>query len=983
MAQERDVIVALLVAFVLILSIARPSHAQFTATETKDVSVVFIAPAQTFIVPHVGRSFENALAFHRKLFDFTPREKMTVLLTDFSDAGNASAEAVPRDFVTLRIAPMSFAFETFTASERMSYLMNHELVHVMTNDRPAPRDLFFRQLFRGKVAPVAEHPESVPYLFLTAPRRAAPRWYMEGIAVFLDTWMAGGLGRAQGPFDEMVFRSMVLDGSRFYDPLGLASELTKTDFQVEANSYLYGARFMNYLAYTHGPESLIQWTSRTTGSKAYYASAFQQVYGMPIAQSWRDWIAFEQTFQRKNITAIREHPTTRYRDVSGEALGSLSRAYVDPERRRIYAGLNYPGTIGYLAAIGLDDGRVEHIQDIKQPRIYTVTSLAYDASAHTLFYTADNAAYRDLIALDTTTRQQRTLLKDARIGDLSLNRADRSLWGIRTLNGICTLVRMPAPYTDWNAIYSWPYGETAYDLDVSPDGELVSVSVGEIDGRQGVRVMTTASLMTGDATALKRFDFGTAIPSNFVFSRDGKYLFGSSYYTGVSNIFRYELATGEVEALTNAETGFFRPVPLDNGSLLVFRYTGEGFVPSIIEATPVKDVNPITFLGQQVVEKHPILKQWAAGSPGAVPIESMITRTEKYSPLKQLGLESVYPVVEGYKDVFAYGMHARFSDPVLLNGIAVTATYSPTSSLPLSERSHVRVDYRRFDWNAHAAWNRGDFYDLFGPTRTSRRGYDFGGGHTNLLLFDEPRRLTLTVDGRVAGHLDQLPEYQNVAVLVERLYSVISDLSYTNVRSSLGNVDDEKGHRWSLVMRNDVVASSLFTKVHGTFDLGFALPMGHSSIWIRNAAGASPQNPAEPFANFYFGGFGNNYVDHRSEQRYREYYALPGMELNEVGGRNFAKSVVEWSLPPVHFARAGTPGFYLTWMRPAVFAGGLVTNVDAAGLRRKVSDVGGQLDFRLNMLSTLDLTLSIGGAVAFEQDAAPRREAMISLKMLR
>jgi hypothetical protein len=980
---ERDPRVALLIAFVLIFSVARPATAQFTVTETKDVSVIFLHPTQTFIVPHVGRSFENALAFHRKLFDFTPREKMTVLLTDFSDAGNASAEAVPRDFLTLRIAPMSFAFETFTASERMSYLMNHELVHVMTNDRPAPRDLFFRQLFRGKVAPVAEHPESVPYLFLTAPRRAAPRWYMEGIAVFLDTWMAGGLGRAQGPFDEMVFRSMVLDGSRFYDPLGLAAELTKTDFQVEANSYLYGARFMNYLAYTHGPESLIRWTSRTTGSKAYYASAFQQVYGMPLEQSWRDWIAFEQSFQRKNITAIREHPTTRYRDVSREALGSLSRAYVDPERRRIYAGLNYPGTVGYLAAIGLDDGRVEHLQDIKQPRIYTVTSLAYDPAAHTLFYTADNAAYRDLIAVDTTTRQQRTLLKDARIGDLSLNRSDRSLWGIRTFNGICTLVRIPAPYITWNAIYSWPYGETAYDLDVSPDGELVSVSVGEIDGRQGVRVIQTASLVTGDATAFKQFDFGTAIPSNFVFSPDGKYLFGSSYYTGVSNIFRYELATGEVEALTNAETGFFRPVPLDNGSLLVFRYTGEGFVPSIIDATPVKDVNPITFLGQQVVEKHPILKQWAAGSPGSVPIESMITRTQTYSPLKQLGLESIYPVVQGYKDVFAFGVHARFSDPVLLNGFGVTATYSPTSTLPLSERGHVRIDYRRFDWNAHAAWNGADFYDLFGPTRTSRRGYDLGVGHTTLLLFDEPRRLTLNVDGRVAGHLDQLPEYQNVSVLVDRLYSLVGDLSYTNVRSSLGNIDDEKGHRWSLVMRNDVVASSLFTKVHGTFDLGFALPMGHSSIWIRNAAGASPQNPAEPFANFYFGGFGNNYVDHRSEQRYREYYALPGMELNEVGGRNFAKSVFEWNLPPMRFARVGTPGFYLTWMRPALFASGLITNMDSAGIRRKVSDVGGQLDFRLNMLSTLDLTLSIGGAIAFEPNAAPRREAMISLKVLR
>ena len=159
--------------------------------------------------------------------------------------------------------------------------------------------------------------------------------------------------------------------------------------------------------------------------------------------------------------------------------------------------------------------------------------------------------------------------------------------------------------------------------------------------------------------------------------------------------------------------------------------------------------------------------------------------------------------------------------------------------------------------------------------------------------------------------------------------------------------------------------------MHGTFDLGFALPIGHSSIWIRSAAGFSPQDASEPFANFYFGGFGNNYVDHGAEKRYREYYALPGAELNEIGGRNFAKSTVEWNLPPLHFARAGTPGFYLTWMRPAVFASGLVTNLDSPAFAALSSNVGGQLDFRLNMLSTLDLTLSVGGAVAFERGCRP------------
>ena len=43
----------------------------------------------------------------------------------------------------------------------------------------------------------------------------------------------------------MVFRSMVRDDSHFFDPLGLVSEGTKIDFQVEVNSYLYGTRFVS------------------------------------------------------------------------------------------------------------------------------------------------------------------------------------------------------------------------------------------------------------------------------------------------------------------------------------------------------------------------------------------------------------------------------------------------------------------------------------------------------------------------------------------------------------------------------------------------------------------------------------------------------------------------------------------------------------------------------------------------------------------
>ncbi len=959
------------------------SAAQLASVETPDLTLVYLEPTQSFLTPHVARSFENSLAFQYRLFDFKPSEKITVLLTDFADFGNAGADAVPRDLVTVKIAPLSFAYETFTANERMNYLMNHELVHVATADRAVGRDRLFRTLFRGKVAPTADHPESMGYFYLTTPRRAAPRWYMEGIAVFLDTWMAGGIGRAQGPYDEMVFRSMVRDGTAFYDPLGLSSELTKADFRLEANSYLYGTRFMEYLAYKYSPESLVRWVSRVDGSRAYYASQFRQVYGISLERAWSDWIAFEREFQTTNLMAIRKYPTTSYRDVSKQALGSLSRAYLDRHTRTLYAGLNYPGTLGYIGAISLESGAIEKLRDIKEPRSYTVTSLAFDPTSETLFYTADNTAWRDLMALDVHTKQERMLLKDARIGELAFNRADRSLWGVRTFNGICTLVRVPYPYRDWQSVYSWPYGDTAYDLDLSADGTLASISVGEIDGRQVLRVMNTARLLDQDPTPVAQFDFGTAIPEDFVFSEDGQYLYGSSYYTGVSNIFRYELATGKLEALTNAETGFFKPIEVGDGTLLVFRYTGEGFIPAIVDATPLDDVSAIEFLGQQLVEKHPVLKSWNAGSPMSVPIESMLTTPTTYRPLQRLRLESVYPVIAGYKTSVAYGVNAAFSDPVQLNGAALTLAYSPDSTLPPSERLHLRAVYRRYDWTGSVRLNDADFYDLFGPTKVSRRGYSLGVGHTSVLVFDEPRRLELHLDGRVAGHLDQLPDFQNVAVAVDRLYTAIASLTYTDAHASLGSVDDEAGERWSLVARADDANSSAFAKVYATYDHGFPLPLGHSSIWVRSAAGLSPQGRDEPFANFYFGAFGNNYVDHGAEQRYREYYAFPGASIDGVAGRNFAKSMIEWNLPPLRFRRAGTPGFYVSWLRPALFGGALATNLDAAAPRRVAGDLGGQLDFRLTALSNLDMTLSAGAALAVERDGRPRRELMLSLKVLR
>jgi hypothetical protein len=660
----------------------------------------------------------------------------------------------------------------------------------------------------------------------------------------------------------------------------------------------------------------------------------------------------------------------------------VSRAFYDPKRGRIFAAFNYPGVVAHIGAIGVEDGRIEKLSDIKGPVIYTVTSLAYDPGAGALFYTTDNGALRDVMRLDVATHKTEMLLEDARIGDLAFNPADRSLWGVRHLNGICTLVRIPPPYREWHQVVSWPYGTVMYDLDVSRDGRQLVASFGEISGQQEVRVFTLESLARKDTTPIATFDFGSAVPNNFVFAPDGRSVFGSSYFTGVSNIYQYDLERKKLDAVSNTDTGLFRPVPTDEGNLIVFRYSGEGFVPAWIQPRPLEDVGAITFLGERLIAEHPVLKDWMVGSPARVPLDTMPQQTGEYRLAGGLRRESFYPVLQGYKNVAAVGMRFNFSDPLQLNRVSTTLSYSPAGELPSSERLHLKAEYQRYDWRGAFHWNGADFYDVFGPTKTSRKGYLLGVGRKTTLIFDEPRRLDLDIDGRYTAGLDTLPEYQNIHVNIDRLLSVEARLSYTDIRNSLGNVDDETGHRWALGAEGQY-SEGTFPRFYGTYDRGTPLPAGHSSVWFRGAAGFSPRSVEEPLSNFFFGGFGNNWVDHRDEKRYRALESFPGVELNEIAGRNFLKGTFELNLPPWRFRHAGIPSFHATWARPAIFLGGLVTNVDAPDLRRVATNVGAQLDFRFGLLSALDMTISTGVAVAFENGRRPKREAMLSLKILR
>ncbi len=974
----------------LFLSVAAIQHVfsqknlRLTKFESPNASLVYLNNSGSYLVPHTIRAFENAMTFHQNFWGYYPSGKTNILFNDFTDIGNGGTMVLPFNYLNIAVSPFDYSFSVIPSNERMSWLMNHELTHQVMCDQASHSDRRMRKWLGGKVYPDNKDPFSLAYSYFTTPRWYSPRWYHEGIAVFMETWMSGGLGRTLGGYDEMVFRTMVHDSAYFYNVIGLETEGTAIDFQVGVNAYLYGTRFVGYLAATHGVGKLKQFYARTDSSRRYYANQFKNVYGTPIQEEWDNWIASEQVFQKQNLKKIREFPLTAFRAITSKPIGSASRQFYIPATNQLVMAVNYPGKLAHISIFDLKTGQEKVVAPVPSPGLYYVTSIAYDDSYKRLFVSTHNHDWRGLESIDLNTGKREILIKYSRMGNLVINPEDHSLWGVQTSNGRNALVRLAEPYNYFQTVYSLPYGQDLSDPAISPDGSLLSATLSNALGAQKVVIFNINDLLAGIQDYRVLYEFEDNPAANFVFSPDGKYLYGTSYYTGVSNVYRISVETKQAEILTNAETGFFRPLPVSEDSMIVFKYTHEGMVPGMVKIEPVENVNPIELLGMKVYEKNPVVEKWALPPPSSVNLDSLNVTEERYRPFSSMKLAGAYPILQGYKSSVAVGYRVNFLDPMGLNALVLKLSVSPKPNLPDKEKLHLSAEYNYWNWAFAANYNYADFYDLFGPTKFSRAGYSFSGKYYKLFNRFNPNKTDFYVKLTAYGDLEKLPYYQNVSSDYRNLYILTVNYHKSYLRKSLGAIEPEQGYDWNVYAFTSFAKATFYPQLINNFDLGFLLPMRNSSLWLRSSAGYSFGEADKSNSYFYFGGFGNNYVDYRQVQQYRDMSAFPGVEINEFSSLNYGKLTTELNLTPLRFKRAGMKSLYTTYARLSLLGMAMVTDIYETGdnITSAYYTAGAQLDFEIVLFSLLKSTLSFGYARAFgDVSKTPADEFMISLKL--
>lgn len=948
--------------------------------ETPDVRLVFLDKNTSYLVPHAVRSFENSLRDIREFWNYVPSGKTNILFNDFTDVGNGGTMVLPWNFLNIAVSPFDYTFSVVPSNERMQWLMSHELTHQTMCDNSSKSDHIINAVFGGRVLPDNRDPLSMIYSYFTAPRWYSPRWYQEGIAVFMETWMSGGVGRVMGGYDEMVFRTMVHDSAYFYNVIGLETEGTTIDFQVGVNAYLYGTRFISYLAYTYGIPRLKEFYTRTDSTRRFYAAQFKDVYGIPVDKEWDKWIAWEHDFQKRNLETIREYPVSGFRQVTPGTLGSVSRQFYDPQTKKIIAAVNYPGRLASIVRIDAATGRINPIAPVPSPGLYYVTSLARDDSTKTIYASTNNKDWRGLQSISEKTGKIRNLVKITRCGSLVFDRKGRALWGIQTLNGRTSLIRFPEPCTSYQIILTLPYGQEIFDPDISPDGEILSATLSEVTGRQQLVLYRIRDLMAGKSGYRVLHEFEDNPASNFVFSPDGKYLYGTSYYTGVSNVFRIPVAEGTPQILTNAVTGFFRPLPLSTDSMLVFSYTAEGMVAGMMKIDTLSDVNAITFLGQEIYRKDPGVESLTLPPPSVIRLDSIPIVEKRYRPVREIKLATAYPIIQGYKNFLAVGYRLNFMDPMFLNSLNIKLSVTPYGNLPRNQIPHVSAEYNYWNWSFTGNYNYADFYDLFGPTRFSRAGYSFSARYYKLINRFAPRKTDLYVKASVYGGLETLPQYQNIASDYRNIYVGTFNFHKSYLRRSLGAIELEQGYDWNFYAYASLAKQTFYPQIVNNFDTGFLLPVRNTTIWLRTSVGQSFGQAGKTNSYFYFGGFGNNYLDYRSAQQYRDMASFPGMEIDAIPALNYGKASLELNLKPLRFKKLGFNGFYSTYVRATFFGMGLFTNMYNSEVQRNYYASGVQLDMEVVLFTLLKSTLSFGYSRAFDQTEM-KNQFMVSLKL--
>jgi Tol biopolymer transport system component len=512
------------------------------------------------LADHTAIIAERAYRLITRYLNWQPSGRVAITLNDQTDYADGFASAVPQNFVFGFGAPPGPLDELNDFDDYLKLLITHELTHVVHLDTILGFARVYNTIF-GK---------------LYAPNLSQPNWFVEGLAVLMESRQTTA-GRLRSSFFDMELRVPFLEGKM----MGLDQVSNNPlAFPQGTAAYLYGSSFVKYIEDRYGPERLQEISHRY--GRSLIPGAMNRIAGRTLGVGyagiwtpglWDDWkrstahkYALQTDEARRRGLSEDRRLTTEAPGPRGDGLtprffrdGTLIYHRSNTDQAPAYVRFD-PATGGahVLAEIygagpasPTPDGRALVLQRLN------LLPLRWRISG------ASNLAWNDLFRLDLETGALRELTRGRRADEPDVSPDGTQIACTVGKVGTRQLAIVPIEGGEPRVLGADLPG-LAYSPAWSPDGRLIAYSRWKPGGFRDIHIYDVGS-DTDRALSVDR-----AMDVDPRFSPDGRTLLFSSDRTGIYNIYAYELGSGRLFQVTNVLSGAFQPAVSPDGTRLVY-----------------------------------------------------------------------------------------------------------------------------------------------------------------------------------------------------------------------------------------------------------------------------------------------------------------------------------------------------------------------------------------------------------------------------
>jgi hypothetical protein len=503
------------------------------------------------------------------LYGYRPDGKIHFIIRDHEDDSNGGAFYYDNK-IELWASAMDFVLRG--THDWLTNVVTHEFTHMISLGaaRKGPRQVpavYFQWLgYEKEKRPDVLH--GYPNRIVSYPivGTVMPMWFAESMAQFqlagldFDTWDS---------HRDMLLRTAALDGSL----------LSLTEMSIFGKNSIGNERVYNqgyalaaYIVHKYGEETLGSLARAMRAPlRMGFAGAVVKVLNRSEKDLYGEWVKWIVGGYQLGTESIRNHLVAG-KIIESEGIGNFTPIW-SPDGKKV-AYISGRGR-DYLSQTSL----WMYDAESRQSRLVAADvapGISWSPDSTKIVFsrrvgTSSGSRFFDCFVFNFGTKKETRLTRALRIRQPAWSPDGSSIVGVIEKDGTCNIVLIGTDGKQIRPITSFSNGEQIYNPKwMGSTGKIVFATASGSEG-QDIAVIDSSGR---ELSYLVRTPYDERDPFP---SLDGKSLYYASDSTGIFNIFKVDLESGEKTMLTNVIGGAFSPSVNDKGQMAYSLFQADGF----------------------------------------------------------------------------------------------------------------------------------------------------------------------------------------------------------------------------------------------------------------------------------------------------------------------------------------------------------------------------------------------------------------------